>query len=46
MFVKSQHTYIWWCTLGGVGIFAKEKEVGVETDQLDEETEAKGGHWR
>ena len=26
---------------GGVGTFAKDKEVGVETDQLDEEMEAK-----
>ena len=29
---------------GGVGTFAKEKEVRVETDQLDEEKEVKGGH--
>ena len=25
IFVKSKHTYTWWCTLGGVGAFAKEK---------------------
>ena len=31
-------------THGGVGTFAKEKEVGVKTDQLDEEKEEKGGH--
>ena len=35
--MKSKHTNTWWCTLGDVGTFAKEKEVGVEMDQLDEE---------
>ena len=27
MFVKSQHTYTWWSTLGGVGAFTKEKKL-------------------
>ena len=35
------HMVVYTC---GVGTFAKDKEVGVETDQLGEEKEAKGGH--
>jgi hypothetical protein len=31
---------------GGVDTFTKEKEVGVETDQLGEETEVSGSHWK
>ena len=49
MIVKMQHTYTWWCTLGGVGIFYtwwcwhiyKGDKVGIDVDQLDDETEAR-----
>jgi hypothetical protein len=44
MLVKCEHTCTWWCTLSGVGTFTKEKEVGVEMDQLSEEMEAKRCH--
>ena len=27
MFVKRQHTYTWWCTLGDVGTFIKEMKL-------------------
>jgi hypothetical protein len=30
MFVKSYHSYTWWCTLGGVGTFTKEKKKKLE----------------
>ena len=45
MFVKSEHTYTCWCTLDGVGTFAKEEKLELKWINLVKKKKQKGGHW-